>query len=215
MTLRDKMDSFLWQDKQHILIKDFVDWCQKYLYLPRTSSFEVILKALQSATAALTGEKTFYLADNYDEISKKYEGLRPQFKSTSNLNLDNYIVKTEIAEIQQNEVSDPTKPSGENSGEKPPGIIIDPIKDPDIPPIDAPLSPKNFRGTLKLDPTNASLKTSQFMSEVMSHLQALPGSEIDITLEVNVKNKNGIDKQTARIILENSITLKIDNPEIF
>ena len=53
------------------------------------------------------------------------------------------------------------------------------------------------------------------MSEVMSHLQALPGSEIDITLEVNVKNKNGIDKQTARIILENSITLKIDNPEIF
>ena len=84
-----------------------------------------------------------------------------------------------------------------------------------MPPIDEPLSPKNFRGTLKLDPTNASLKTSQFMSEVMSHLQALPGSEIDITLEVNVKNKNGIDKQTARIILENSITLKIDNPEIF
>ena len=84
-----------------------------------------------------------------------------------------------------------------------------------MPPIDKPLIPKNFRGTLKLDPTNASLKTSQFMSEVMSHLQALPGSEIDITLDINVKNENGIDKETARIILENSITLKLDNPEIF
>ena len=53
------------------------------------------------------------------------------------------------------------------------------------------------------------------MSEVMSHLQALPGSDIDITLEINVKNENGIDEQTARIIIENSITLKVDNPEIF
>ena len=53
------------------------------------------------------------------------------------------------------------------------------------------------------------------MSEVMSHLQALPDSEIEMTLEINVKNENGIDQQTARIILENSITLKVDNPEIF
>ena len=53
------------------------------------------------------------------------------------------------------------------------------------------------------------------MSEVMSHLQALPNSEIEITLDIHVKNENGIDKQTARIILENSITLEVDNPEIF
>ena len=77
------------------------------------------------------------------------------------------------------------------------------------------MKPKHFKGSLKLDPTDASLKTSKFMSEVMSHLQALPGSEINITLDINVKNEDGIDKQTARIILENSITLKVDNPEIF
>ena len=74
---------------------------------------------------------------------------------------------------------------------------------------------KNFRGSIKLDPTTASLKTSQFLSEVMSLLQALPDSKIEMTLEINVKNENGIDQQTARIILENSITLKVDNPEIF
>ena len=60
MTLRDKMDSFLWQDKKHIMIKDFVDWCQKYLYLPRTSSFDVLIKALQNPKAALSGEKLLF-----------------------------------------------------------------------------------------------------------------------------------------------------------
>ena len=53
------------------------------------------------------------------------------------------------------------------------------------------------------------------MNEVMSHLQALPGSEIELSLDIEVKNKNGIDNQTARIIIENSKALKLDNPEIF
>ena len=53
------------------------------------------------------------------------------------------------------------------------------------------------------------------MNEVMSYLQALPDSEIEMTLDIHVKNENGIDKQTARIILENSIALDVDNLEIF
>ena len=59
------------------------------------------------------------------------------------------------------------------------------------------------------------MSTSKFMNEVMSYLQALPDSEIEMTLDIHVKNENGIDKQTARIILENSIALDVDNPEIF
>ena len=123
------------------------------------------------------------------------------------------VVKTDIAEAQKNEITEP-------SDSPPPTNPSPVIKDPDpiplpTPPISPKLEPKNFRGSIKLDPTTASLKTSQFMSEVMSHLQALPDSEIEMTLEINVKNENGIDQQTARIILENSITLKVDNPEIF
>ena len=208
--LRDKLNNYLWKNKDHIQVKELIDWCQKYLYLPRTESHEVIINALQNARAALSGEKTFYLADYYDEISAKYEGLRPQFKSTYPPNLNSFIVKTEIAESQLERGTDPSNPPVKDP------VITDPTVDPKPPITVNPKSkPKNFRGTLKLDPTNASLKTSQFMSEVMSHLQALPGTEIDITLEINVKNESGIDEQTARIIAENSITLKVDNPEIF
>ena len=53
------------------------------------------------------------------------------------------------------------------------------------------------------------------MLEVMSHLQALPNSEIELTLDINVEVENGIDQETARIVLENSRELKVDNPEIF
>ena len=53
------------------------------------------------------------------------------------------------------------------------------------------------------------------MVEVMSHLQDLPGEqEINLSLEIEAKIDLGIDKDTARIILENSRELKVDNPEI-
>ena len=209
--LRDKLNEFLWKDKKHILVLDLIDWCQKYLYLPRTISHEVIINALQNARAALSGEKTFYLADGYNESSKTYEVLRPQFNSSYPPTLNSLVVKTEVAEAQKKELVDNPKPPIEDGPIVNKPVITNPSNDPEKPK----LKPKNFRGTLRLDSTNASLKTSQFMSEVMSHLQALPGSEIDITLEINVKNEDGIDEQTARIIVENSITLKVDNPEIF
>ena len=54
-----------------------------------------------------------------------------------------------------------------------------------------------------------------FLDEVMSHLQALPGAEVELSLEVQVKAPEGIDDATSRIVLENSRTLKVDNPQIY
>jgi hypothetical protein len=69
--------------------------------------------------------------------------------------------------------------------------------------------------SVKLDPTRASLQMSAFMEEVMSHLQALPGAQIEMTLEVQVNAAGGIDEQTARIVLENSTQLKVDKPGLY
>jgi hypothetical protein len=54
-------------------------------------------------------------------------------------------------------------------------------------------------------PTRASLLMRAFMEEVMSRLQAVPGAQIEMTLEVQVNAAGGIDEQTARIVLENSV----------
>jgi hypothetical protein len=69
--------------------------------------------------------------------------------------------------------------------------------------------------SVKLDPNRASLQMSAFVEEVMSHLQALPGVQVEITLEVQVNAPGGIDDQPARIVLENSATLKIDKPGLY
>lgn len=69
--------------------------------------------------------------------------------------------------------------------------------------------------SVKLDPTRSSLQMSAFVEEVMSHLQALPGAQIEMTLEVQVNAPSGIDEQTARIVLENSAALKVDQPGLY
>jgi hypothetical protein len=54
-----------------------------------------------------------------------------------------------------------------------------------------------------------------FLDEVMSHLQALPDAEVNLSVEVQVKVPEGIDDATARVVLENSRSLKVDNPQVY
>jgi len=92
-----------------------------------------------------------------------------------------------------------------------PGTGVNP---PPPPPTPAPQR-TSFTGSLKLDPVRAGLQMGQFLEEVMSHLQALPGAEVNLSVEVHVKAPNGIDDQTARIVLQNAADLKLDNPQVY
>ena len=48
----------------------------------------------------------------------------------------------------------------------------------------------------------------------MSHPQALPGVEVNLSLEVHVTALQGIDDATARIVLENPKSLKVESCSI-
>jgi hypothetical protein len=72
--LRDKLNAFLWLDRPHVAVRELVDWCRKYLYLPRIASDQVILDALVNPSSALTGESTFYFADSWDGSKGRYQG---------------------------------------------------------------------------------------------------------------------------------------------
>lgn len=61
----------------------------------------------------------------------------------------------------------------------------------------------------------AGLQMGDFLDEVMSHLQALPCAEVNLSVEVQVKVMDGIDDATARVVLENSRSLKAENPQIY
>ncbi len=212
--IRDKINNYLWEDKNHILIKDLIDWCSRYLYLPRISSNQVILNALINPKAAMSGEITFHLADSYDSELRRYEGLVAQQISTKLPDINGLIVKSEIAEIQP-KLNNDSKTVSEDEGSN----LVKPSnnnKNLDINSNDKKNAiPKTYTATLKLDPTTASLKTSQFMKEVMSHLQALPDADVEMSIDIEVRVPEGIDPETMKIVIENSNSLKVDNPEIF
>lgn len=213
--IRDKLNSFLWKNKPHIQVRDLVNWCRKYLYLPRIAFDQVILDSLVNPLAAMSGESTFYLADSFDENTQRYEGLRPQQSSGTQLpSLNSFIVKVAVAEAQTPPESNAT--THQNDTEKILGISsVNPTNSEQETILPQVKVPKTFTASLKLDHQKAGLQTSQFMDEVMSHLQALPNHEIEMSLEVRVLVQDGIDAKTARIILENSDSLKVNNPQIY
>jgi len=239
--IRDKLNAFLWRERSHVQVRELVDWCRKYLYLPRVTTDQVILDALVNAQAAMSGETTFHLADAIDEATSRYSGLRPQQASSSQLpNLNSLIVKDEVAQAQiaadkaaaqqastapdtrtssftassftNTDPSNPgigkavAKPAGEGTTTNPTTTSAESSK---------PALPTRYVASVKLDPTRASLQMSTFVEEVMSHLQALPGAQIEMTLEVQVNAPGGIDEQTARIVLENSAALKVEKPGLY
>jgi predicted AAA+ superfamily ATPase len=235
-TIKEKLSAFLWRDRSHVEVRELVEWCRKYLYLPRISTDQVILDALVNVEAALNGEDTFYLADSVDQASGRYAGLRPQEASSTQLpTLKCLVVKNEVA-LQQLEAdrvaraattTTPPASTGE-SGSAGSGAVTSTAHGgttsatgpgnvaPPQPTTPAkPQLPTRFVASVKLDSTRASLQMSTFMEEVMSHLQALDGADVEMTLEVQVKAPSGIDEQTARIVLENSAALKVENPGLY
>jgi hypothetical protein len=237
--LRDDLNRFLWTDKPHVAVRDLVDWCRKYLFLPRVATDQVILDALVNPQAALTGEATFHLADGFDEGTGFYSGLRPQQDpNTGPATLKSLVVKDEVAVVQieadrlaeeerKRQASKPEVVGGGGTGPgivKPglphgrghapsgPGSIAPPTSEPG--PVAAKL-PTSYTATVKLDSVTAGPQVGKFLDEVMSHLQALPGVNIAMTLEVQVRAPGGIDEATARIVLENSAALKVEKPGLY
>jgi hypothetical protein len=230
--IRDDLNRFLWIDKPHVAVRDLVDWSRKYLYLPRVATDQVILNALVNPQAALTGEATFHLADGFDEGTGRYSGLRPQQASgTSPASLTSLVVKDEVAAVQieadrraeEERKRQPSKPEVVRPGGTGLGIVnpgntggSGPIPPPPPPPPPPkPSLPTTYTASVKLDSVTAGPQVGKFLVEVMSHLQALPGVEIEMSLEVKVRAPGGIDEATARIVLENSSALKVDKPGLY
>jgi len=198
----------------------------------------VILNALINPQAVLSCESTFHLADGFqagttENTPGRYLGLRHQASSSDHpLSLNSLIVKDEVAlaqiEADRARPDAPTPPGqgrAEDSGTQKPlttegrgpsargGVAHPPPPPPLVPP--KPQLPTRYVATVNLDPTRASLQMSAYMEEVISHLQALPGAEISLTLEVQATAAGGIDEATARVLLENSMALKVDKPGLY
>ncbi len=191
--LRDDLNRFLWIDKPHVAVRDLVDWTRKHLFLPRVATDQVILNAL-------VVKDEVALAQN--EADRLVEELRLQ-------------IATELRIQQAARLEGIGGETG--AGLLKPAIISGPgsIGTPPPPPPPLPKLPTPYTASVKLDSVTAGPQVGKFLDEVMSHLQALPGVEIEMTLEVQVRAPGGIDEATARIVLENSAALKVEQPGLY
>ncbi len=46
---------------------------------------------------------------------------------------------------------------------------------------------------------------------MLAHLAALPGSKVDVTLEIHVEVPDGVEDDVVRIVSENATALKFDH----
>ena len=74
-----------------------------------------------------------------------------------------------------------------------------------------PQRPKRFFGNVRLDPQWASLQFSQIGEEVLQHLAALEGTEVEVAVEIQTRGKTGFEETLQRTVRENANTLGFDN----
>ena len=68
--------------------------------------------------------------------------------------------------------------------------------------------PKRFFGSVKLDAARLNRDAAQVSAEVIQHLTALLGAEVEITLEIQAHVESGIPDNIVRPVSENCKTLK-------
>lgn len=76
----------------------------------------------------------------------------------------------------------------------------------------APAAPKNtrFYGTVRLNPERFGRDLNRLYQEVIQHLAAPEGVDLEITVEINAVKNDGFADTTVRIVSENARTLKFD-----
>ena len=121
------------------------------------------------------------------------------------------LVKPEAAAAQLVQEKKPAEP-GPKDGDGEPGTPRTPRNDPTAlgtgvkRPEPRPL--RRFHGSVRLDPMRLGRDAADIAREVVQHLTALAGSQVEVTLEINAQLADGAGDGLVRTVTENCRTLK-------
>lgn len=210
------LDDLLWKDSNDIQVKKLWEYLSTYCYLPRLAGYGVLENAI---CKGLPSDEYFGIAGNY--MNDRYVDLK--FNQTvSSINQSDWLVKANVAMKQilaekkgEEKQPDPWQPSNTDGN----GGAISTVQPGggSMPgtggkkPQDNPPAPSNTRFfmSVKLDNTRVNRDVNNYLQEIIQHLMTVDGSEVELTLEVNVNAPNGIPSTTVRTVSENCRTLKV------
>jgi hypothetical protein len=195
-------------------VQQLVQYFASYLYLPRLTSPEVLVRSIRDGLSLLTWQTdTFGYAESYDEAAGRYRGLRSGEVVHVTADDTGLLVHPSVAreqldrEVERPATARPGEPGGEEEGRSQVATLEGTGGTQVGRPTATPL-PRRFHGTVELNPARVGRDASQIADEVIAHLAGLVGAEVRVTLEVEAHVGSGVPDQVVRTVTENSSTLK-------
>lgn len=223
-SLRMELDRIpLWRG-DHVAILQLVDDFARYSYLPMLKNSSVLLGAIHKGLSMMTWEiDSFAYADSYDDVTKRYRGLRTESPGVPEDTDTGILVRPDIARKQldaetagkngaatnQNDRSGGSGSGpGETNRDDTRGLFPD---DPVVPSKQG--IPTRYHGSVTLNEMRPGRDVSQIADEVISHLVGLLGADVKLTLSIDAKIPEGVSKNVVRTVIENSRSLNFDDAE--
>jgi predicted AAA+ superfamily ATPase len=213
--LRKHLDDVpLWRG-DHVAVKQLVEDFARYPYLPRLAGPEVLVQAIRDGVELLTWQSdTFAYAESYDESANRYRGLRGGQTVSISVESTGLLVKPDVARGQidaETSIAAPHQtPTGRSLTSGQTGAAGQGKQDSKTaaPP---PKMLRRFHGTVSLDPARVGRDASKIADEVISHLGALLGSTVKVTLEIEAAIPGGTPEHVVRTVTENARTMKFSS----
>jgi predicted AAA+ superfamily ATPase len=205
--LRNEMDKIpLWRDGRHVGVRQLVEDFAQYPYLTRLDGPQVLLRTIEDGCALLSWEQdSWAYADSWDEAAERYRGLRVgQRVSLVDGDAPGLLVRPDVAKAQL-ETEQPAEPSAPAPGGQP---VVSGGEEGEPEPVNRPVLPTRFYGSVTLDSARVGRDAGKIAEEVIAHLEGLVGSDVTVTLDVQVSVPDGVPENVVRIVTENARSLK-------
>ena len=199
----------IWADG-HVELRRLWELFATYVYLPRLRDSSVLTEAVRNGAAALLWRsETFAWAAGRDPATGRYLGLVGGRQTASLPDGAALVIRPDVAAAQLDEVLVETTGGGttatadtyptadEHGGETTPKIAER-------------RDPTRFFGSVSVEAGRPGPKFGQLATEVIAHLAALDGADVDVTVEIKANRSSGFPAEVVRTVTENANQLKFD-----
>lgn len=202
-------------EKGHVSVGDLWSYYCRYPYLTRLRDRTVLEGALRSALDDMMWEtEGFALADAYDSSTGRYSGLASYLGGSIAMLSDTaLVVRPDVAALQQEQerlaaATDITSPPTETAASGASGGAE--IVEGGVTVNGAVARDRRFFGVVKLNPERYGRDFNRITTEILQHLAAVDGTNLELTVEIAATNDAGFPDDKARVVNENARTLKFE-----
>jgi hypothetical protein len=223
--LRAELDRVPLWTGNHVGIKQLCEYMARYLYLPRLRDERVLIAAVEEGVSSLVWAETFAYAEGWDEKRQRYQGLKGGAPIRVIVDERSLLVKPETAKAQiesdrqaalANEVvprtgQTPTNGTEPGTATREEGTSAEEGQTGERRVIPQPAKLGRFHASVRIDPLRLGRDAARIAEEVVQHLSALVGTEVEVTIEIQAKLADGASEKVVRDVTENCRTLKFND----